>query len=52
MQSANVENVSPQIIRLVQREMMEISKNTPEGIKVQYDESDFTDLQAVIEGPG
>lgn len=52
MQSANVENVSPQISRLVMREMMEISKNAPEGIKVQYNEADFTDIQAVIEGPG
>lgn len=34
------------------REMIEISKNAPEGIKVQYNEADFTDIQAVIEGPG
>lgn len=52
MQSANVENVSPQISRLVMREMLEISKNAPEGIKVQHNEADFTDIQAVIDGPG
>lgn len=52
MQSSNVENLSPQIIRQVVKEMHEISTNPPEGIKVQINESDVTDIQAVIEGPG
>lgn len=49
--SSNVENLSPQIIRQVVREMHEISTNAPEGIKVQINESDVTDIQAVLEGP-
>lgn len=52
MQSSNVENLSPQIIRQVVKEMHEISTNAPEGIKVQINESDVTDIQAVLEGPG
>lgn len=52
VQSSNVENLSPQIIRQVVREMHEIHTNSPEGIKVQINESDVTDIQAVLEGPG
>lgn len=51
-QSSNVENLSPQTIRQVVREMHEITTNAPEGIKVQINESDVTDIQAVLEGPG
>lgn len=51
-QSSNVENLSPQIIRQVVREMHDIHTNAPEGIKVQINESDVTDIQAVLEGPG
>lgn len=49
---SNVENLSPQIIRQVVKEMTAISLNSPEGIKVQINEADVTDIQAVIEGPG
>lgn len=52
MQSSNVENLSPQIIRQVVKEMHDIHTNSPEGIKVQINESDVTDIQAVLEGPG
>lgn len=52
VQSSNVENLSPQIIRQVAKEMQEIHTNAPEGIKVQINESDITDIQAVLEGPG
>lgn len=49
---SNVENLSPQIIRQVVKEMTEISLNSPEGIKVQINEADVTDIQAIIVGPG
>ncbi|KAF7286370.1 ubiquitin-conjugating enzyme E2 S [Rhynchophorus ferrugineus] len=49
--SNNVENLSPQIIRGVAREMQELVNNPPEGIKVQINEEDVTDIQAFIEGP-
>lgn len=49
---SNVENVSPQIIRQVVKEMTDINLNSPEGIKVHINEADVTDIQALIEGPG
>lgn len=48
---SNVENLSPQTIRQVIKEMHEISLNTPEGIKVQINDADVTDIQAFIQGP-
>lgn len=47
-----MENLSPQIIRQVIKEMHEIYMNSPEGVKVQINEADVTDIQAVLEGPG
>lgn len=49
---SNVENLSPQTIRQIQKQMQEIVKNSPEGIKVQINETDVTDIQAVLQGPG
>lgn len=49
--SNNVENLSPQTIRGVVREMQELSTHPPEGIKVQINEEDVTDIQAFIDGP-
>lgn len=47
----NVENLSPQIIRRVAKEMAELAAQPPEGIRVILNEADITDIQAVIEGP-
>lgn len=47
-----MENLSPQIIRRVAKEMAELVAQTPEGIRVILNEADVTDIQAVIEGPG
>ncbi|KAJ8915078.1 hypothetical protein NQ315_014333 [Exocentrus adspersus] len=49
--SNNVENLSPQIIRGVVKEMQDLVNNPPEGIKVQINEEDVTDIQAFIDGP-
>ncbi|KAJ8975273.1 hypothetical protein NQ317_013673 [Molorchus minor] len=49
--SNNVENLSPQIIRGVVKEMQDLVNNPPEGIKVQINEEDVTDIQAYIDGP-
>ena len=50
---SNVENLSPQIIRQVVKEMRELqTSGAIEGIKVQISDADVTDIQAVIEGPG
>ena len=51
-QSNNVENLSPQIIRNVMKEMTKLVEDPPEGIKVTFNEQDVTDIQAVIAGPG
>ncbi|XP_011308911.1 ubiquitin-conjugating enzyme E2 S [Fopius arisanus] len=48
---SNVENLSPQIIRRVVKEMSELVQSPPEGIRVIVNEDDVTDIQAVIEGP-
>lgn len=44
--------MSPQIIRQVTKELIDLQKNPPEGIKVIMNEEDVTDIQATIEGPG
>jgi len=44
--------MSPQIIRQVTKELIDLQKNPPEGIKVIMNEEDVTDIQAIIEGPG
>lgn len=49
--SNNVENLSPQIIRRVVKEMQDLVANPPEGIKVQINDEDVTDIQGFIEGP-
>jgi ubiquitin-conjugating enzyme E2 S len=49
---SNVENVSPQVVRRVTKEVMELAESPPEGIKVFINEEDITDIQATITGPG
>ncbi|XP_063216160.1 ubiquitin-conjugating enzyme E2 S isoform X2 [Bacillus rossius redtenbacheri] len=48
---SNVENLSPQIIRQVVKELHDLTKCPPEGIKVTINDEDVTDIQAYIEGP-
>lgn len=47
-----MENLSPQIIRQVTKEISALCRNPPEGIKVFMNDEDVTDIQATIEGPG
>jgi ubiquitin-conjugating enzyme E2 S len=49
---SNVENLSPQIIRRVVKEVNDLVNDPPEGIKVNINDEDITDIQAYIEGPG
>jgi len=44
--------LSPQTIRHIAREVGDLTKDPPEGIKVIPNEEDITDIQATIEGPG
>lgn len=48
---SNVENLSPQTIRQVMKEMQQMSEAPLEGIKIQINDADVTDIQALIEGP-
>ncbi|XP_065365036.1 ubiquitin-conjugating enzyme E2 S [Calliphora vicina] len=48
---SNVENLSPQTIRQVMKEMQSMVENPLEGIKIQINDADVTDIQALIEGP-
>ena len=47
-----MENLSPQIIRQIAREIADLTKEPPEGIKIFPNEVDITDIRASIEGPG
>lgn len=49
--NSNVENLSPQVIRQVSKELTELASNPPEGIKILLNEDDITDIQALLEGP-
>lgn len=49
---SNVENLSPQTIRRLVREQEELIKDPPEGIRIVVNDSDVTDIQAFIDGPG
>lgn len=51
MSTSNVENVSPHILRQVTKELMDLQKDPPEGIKIFLNEVDITDIQAVVMGP-
>uniref|UniRef100_A0A8C4PX16 Ubiquitin-conjugating enzyme E2S n=1 Tax=Eptatretus burgeri TaxID=7764 RepID=A0A8C4PX16_EPTBU len=48
---SNVENLSPQVLRQVWKEVTELAREPPEGIKVFLNEDDTSDVQATIEGP-
>lgn len=48
---SNVENLSPQTIRRIVKELEELVKDPPEGIRVVINDSDVTDIQAFIDGP-
>ena len=39
-------------MRRVMRELADIEKNPPEGIRVQTNDEDMLDVTGIIEGPG
>jgi len=49
--SSNVENLSPQVIRQVSKELSHLTLNPLEGIRVCINEEDVSDIQAIIDGP-
>ncbi|OQR71972.1 ubiquitin-conjugating enzyme E2 S-like [Tropilaelaps mercedesae] len=50
-QTSNVENLAPHVIRTVRKEMMELTKSPPEGLKVHMSDTDVTEIQATLDGP-
>lgn len=48
---SNNENLSPQVIRHIAKEVADLTKDPPEGIRVIPNEEDITDIHATIEGP-
>lgn len=50
-QTSNVENLAPHVIRQVRRELMDLVRNPPEGLKVHMNDADVTDIQATLDGP-
>ncbi|KAJ0180818.1 hypothetical protein K1T71_004222 [Dendrolimus kikuchii] len=48
---SNVENVCPQVLRGVARELRRLAANPPAGIKLVLRDDDLTDVVAHIEGP-
>ncbi|CAK1581416.1 unnamed protein product [Parnassius mnemosyne] len=48
---SNVENVCPQVLRGVVREVRRLAANPPAGIKVVLRDDDLTDVIALIDGP-
>jgi len=51
MSSSSLENLSPQVIRSVIKELKSIIDESLEGIKVIFNDEDVTDIQALIDGP-
>ncbi|MCJ8728779.1 hypothetical protein PDJAM_G00008610 [Pangasius djambal] len=49
--NSNVENLPPQVLRLVYKEVSALAADPPEGIKIYPSEEDITELHTAIEGP-
>lgn len=49
--SSNVENLSPQVIRQVSKELSQLITTPLEGIRICINDEDVSDIQAVIDGP-
>eukprot|EP01112_Ceratiomyxa_fruticulosa_P020331 TRINITY_DN688_c1_g2_i1.p1 TRINITY_DN688_c1_g2~~TRINITY_DN688_c1_g2_i1.p1 ORF type:complete len:216 (-),score=68.18 TRINITY_DN688_c1_g2_i1:10-657(-) len=45
------ENISPEVLRRIIKELKDIEKNPLEGIKVTANDEDISEIQATIEGP-
>jgi ubiquitin-conjugating enzyme E2 S len=50
--SSSLENISPQVLRRVAKELSDLATSAMDGIKIIVNEEDITDIQALIDGPG
>ena len=48
---SNVENLNPQVMRYISKEIKELVEKPLEGVHVIVNDDDITELQAVIDGP-
>ena len=48
----NAENIPPQVIKRVIKEISEITTEPLDGIRLISNEQDVSDIQAYIDGPG
>lgn len=48
----NSENIPPQVIKRILKEINDITNEPVEGVKLVSNEQDICDIQAVIDGPG
>jgi ubiquitin-protein ligase len=46
------QSVPPAVMRRVMRELNELEKNPPEGIRIQMNDEDMLDVTGIIAGPG
>jgi len=48
---SNMENVAPQVVRAVGKQIQALATESMEGVQVILNEEDLTDVQAIVEGP-
>lgn len=49
---SNLENHNPQVIRQISREVKILSTESLEGIKININEENISQITALIDGPG
>jgi len=49
---ASAENFAPNVLKRIAKELQDLQREPPEGVKVFPNDDDITDIQAVINGPG
>ena len=48
---SNVENLNPQLMRILAKEVQSLKQEPLEGIQIILDDKDITSVEAIIDGP-
>ena len=48
---SNVENLNPQLMRILAKEVQNLKQEPLEGIHILLDDKDITSVEAILEGP-
>ena len=48
---SNVENLNPQLMRILAKEVQSLKQEPLEGIHIILDDKDITSVEAILEGP-